>query len=104
MPVGRLDQPVSWLLVKENAHLPRSASLRVARNAFADATTLAVTALRANNGAGFGGLDGCEELKATGSRSASPISPGRNAFADRARRVSVAISIYIPSECVRCYT
>jgi len=54
--VGRFDQPVRWLLVKPNVHLLRSASLSVARNASAAATTRAVTAPRPAGRAAVGEL------------------------------------------------
>src|SRR5690349_13783975 len=44
MPLGKFDQTVFWLLLKSNVALARSASLSVARNAFAAATTLGVAA------------------------------------------------------------
>ena len=52
MPLGRFDHPaLFWVLLKSNVTFARSASLSVARNAFAAATTFGVTALVAGGAA-----------------------------------------------------
>ena len=68
MPLGRFDQPVRWVLVKPNVTLARSDSFNVLRNAFAAATTFAVTPAAAGAG---GEVARCAEPTATGTRSAS---------------------------------